>query len=246
MGPIFIVARKDVGEALLSKTTYFYMAFLFFIILPYFDGFRNVLGGLVKQGLGAAELQLALQPFLNNLIHTLPLVLVMLFCSFLAAYAIIMDKAKRTLESLLATPLSLKQIWLGKSLAVALPGIAIMLIILTVIVVALNFAFIVPLVGYFIMPDPLSIVTTVIIIPVMVFFVVLMVSLFQLTMANPRIANFAYIALFLGIYFATVTGLTATWDLSVIYLVLTVVLAAATFVLSRFLTKEKIVLSSKG
>lgn len=246
MGKAFIIARKDIKEALRSKTTYFYVLFLFLISYPYFDGFRNVIGGLVKQGLSSVELRLAIQSFSNGIVSTLPLVLTMLFCSFLAGYSIIMDKAKRTLESLLATPLSLRQIWLGKSLAVALPGIAITLLILLLALLVLNLVFIIPIVGSFIIPSALSFVTGLIIIPAMAFLIVLAVSFLQLIMTNPRIANFAYIAVFLGIYLVTITGLTASWDVSFIYLMVTVVLAVITLFLSRFLTKERVILSSKG
>ena len=62
----------------------------------------------------------------------------MLICGVFSAYAIIMDKAKRTLESLLATPVSLRQIWLGKSLAVALPSVAIALLVSLLALLAMN------------------------------------------------------------------------------------------------------------
>jgi hypothetical protein len=53
-------------------------------------------------------------------------------------------------------------------------------------------------------------------------------------------------AIFLGIYFATITELVASWDFSLIYLIVTILLAAVTLVLGRFLSKERVVLSSKG
>jgi ABC-2 type transport system permease protein len=242
----FIIARKDMKEALRSRSTYFYILILIFISLPYLSGFHTVIRRLTEQGLSPADLQLATQSLLNTIVYTLPLVLTMLFCSFLSTYAVIMDKAKRTLESLLATPASLRQIWLGKSLAVALPSIVITLLVLLIAVIVVNQVFVVPALGVFLVPGALSLVAALLIIPVMTFFVVCVVNFLQLIMANPRIANFAFMVIFLGIYFATITELASSWDFSLIYMIMTILLAAVTLLLGRFLSKEKVVLSSKG
>lgn len=246
MRQVFIIARKDMKEALRSRSTYFYIFFMLLISLSYFSGAPTVIRRLTEQGLNPADLQAEIQSFLNTIVYTLPLVLIMLSSSFLSTYSIIMDKAKRTLESLLATPASLRQIWLGKSLAVALPSIAVTLLVLLIVVIAVNQVFIVPTIGVFLMPGALSLVVALLIIPVMAFFAVSIVGFFQLIMANPRIANFAFMAIFLGIYFATITEVAASWDFSLIYLVVTIALVAVTLVLGRFLSKEKVVLSSKG
>ncbi len=246
MGKAFIIARKDIKEAFRSKSTYFYILFLFLIMLPYFTGFRDVINTLSKQGLSSKELQLAGQSFVDTLVYTVPLLINMLFCSFLSAYAIIMDKAKRTLESLLATPASLRQIWLGKALAVALPSVVISLLVSLLALLVLNIVVAIPTLGSPILPSALPLVAGFLIVPVTTFFVVALVSFLQLIMANPRIANFAFIVLFLGIYMSTITELTKSWDFSLIYLVVTALLAAVTVFVARFLTKERVILSSKG
>ena len=246
MGKALIITKKDVKEAFRSKATYLYVIFLCLLSLPYFDGFNNVIKDLLKQGVSSAELRVASQSFLNGVAYTLPLVLTMLICSVFAAYAIAMDKAKRTLESLLATPLSLRQIWLGKSLAVALPGVTIALLVSLLALLAMNLVIVVPAVGSFIMPSVLSLVTGLVIVPVVAFLVVSLVSFLQLIMAKPTIANFAFIGIFLGIYLAIITEWAAYWDFSFIYLMATIFLVAVTLFLARFLTKERIILSSKG
>ncbi len=246
MHQVIIIARKDIREALRSKSTYFYLLFLFFVVFPYLDGARSVISHLAVQKTTSIEIVPALKMFLNNLVHTLPLVLTMLFCSFLSTYAVVMDKTKRTLESLLATPASLKQIWLGKSLAVAIPSVIITFLFSFLALVVINLVVIVPQAGVFIWPDGLSLVTGLVIVPVMAFFVVCIVSFLQLIMTNPRIANFAFIGIFLGFYFTTITELTALWDFSLIYLAATVILAVTTLLLGRWLNKDRVVLSSKG
>lgn len=246
MNQVLIIAKKDVREALRSKSTYFYLLFLFFIVLPYLDGARSTIGHLIAQKTTSTEIVPAIKLFLNNVVHTLPMVLTMLFCSFLSTYSIIMDKTKRTLESLLATPASLKQIWLGKSLAVAVPSIAITFLVSLLALLAINLVVIVPAVGIIIWPDALSLITGLLIVPVMAFFVVCIVSFLQLIMTNPRIANFAFIVIFLGIYLTTITELASFWDFSLIYLGTTVVLAIITLFLGHWLNKDRVVLSSKG
>ena len=246
MGKAFIIARKDIKEAFRSKSTYLYVVFLCLLSLPYFDGFNNEIKDLLKQEVSTTELRVASQSFLNGVAYTLPLVLTMLICSVFAAYAITMEKAKRTLESLLATPLSLRQIWLGKSLAVALPGVTIALLVSLLALLAMNLVIVVPTVGSFIMPDVLSLVTGFVIVPIVAFSVVALVSFLQLIMTNPAIANFAFIGVFLGIYLAIITEWTASWDFSLIYLMATIFLVAVNLLLTRFLTKERIILSSKG
>ena len=63
--------------------------------------------------------------FLNSLAYVLPMMFSIFVCSVFANYSVIVDKAKRNIESLMATPVSIKQIWLGKSLAVTMPSLMV-------------------------------------------------------------------------------------------------------------------------
>ena len=80
----------------------------------------------------------------------------------------------------------------------------------------------------------------------MTFEVVAVVSLLQLVVSNPRVANFAFIAVFFSFYFATITGLSDSWDFSLIYVAAMAFLAAVIMILGRFFTRERVVLSSKA
>ncbi len=244
MGMVFVVVKKDIREAFLSKSTYLFLAFLILVSLPYFDGLRSVINGLSERGNSTALL--SIQAFLDGLCYNLPLVVTMFFSSFLSAYAVILEKTRRTLESLMATPLSLRQIWFGKSLAIALPGTAVTFLVLFLVLVALNVALVVPAVGGFMWPGILPLVTGLIMMPVMAFFVILIVTFLQLVMGNPRIANFAYIAIFLGIYMGTITQAMVLQNLTVAYSIAVVVLGAIVLLLVRLLKKEKVILSMKG
>lgn len=244
MSQVFIIVKRDIREAFHNKSTYLYIVLLLFIAIPLFQSFNSAINGLAEQSLSAADLRLACQSTLNAVASTLPLVFSMLLCSIIATYSITMDKAKRILETLMATPLSLRQIWLGKSLAVTLPGIAIALSVSLLVFLAMNIISIVPLTGGFIPPSILAAVTGLIIIPALVFCIVSLVSFLQLVIANARLANLAFTGFFLAIYFLTISQM--TWDFSLIYLVALALLAIVASLLSRFLDKERVVLSSKG
>jgi len=242
----FTIALKDMKEIFHQRSTYIYIAFMFLISYPYLAGSRAGIGQLTGQGASRAQIEDTARSFLGIAIYTLPLTLTMLFCTYLSAYAIVLEKSKRTLESLLATPASLRQMWYGKSLAVAIPSIIVTFLVLAVAVVALNLGVISPKTGTFVMPAPLPLITAIVLVPLVTFGVVTLVSLLQLVLSNPRIANFAFIAVFFGFYIVTVTQASKGWDFSLIYLATAVVLALANLIFGRLLTKERVVLSSKG
>ena len=239
------IAIKDIKEAFRNKSIYIYVAFLFFISFPYLSGLGNILTNLVNQGLNTAILQEESRSFLNVIMYTLPMTLSMLFCTYLSAYALILEKAKRTLESLLATPASLRQVWVGKSLAVFMPSMFVAILVVIVSIIALNMVVIIPKTGNFIFPGVLPIITGLLIIPAVTLGLVMIVSVLQLIMSNPRIGNFAFIGFFLGFYMLTITGVSSSWDFSLIYLAVIAVLIIVNVLLSRVFTKERVVLSSK-
>ncbi|MBM4432900.1 MAG: hypothetical protein FJ025_02760 [Chloroflexi bacterium] len=246
MGKVFIIARKDMKDAFQNKTTFLFVILLCILAAPYFGSFSSTIYRLLRQGVSQTELQLASQSFLDSAIYILPLVLTMLICGVFSAYSIIMDKSKRTLESLLATPVSLRQIWLGKSLAVTLPSVIIAILVSLLTILAMNLAIVKPLFGSFIVPSPISFVIGLVIVPVIVFLVVSLVTFLQLIWANPRIANFIFTVVFFGVYFTTITGATSSWNLTLIFIIVVILLAALTVFIARFLTKDRVVLSSKG
>ena len=59
-------------------------------------------------------------------------------------------------------------------------------------------------------------------------------------------ANFGFVAVFFGLYFLTVTGTAASWDFRLIYLAALAVLTIVNYLMTRLLTKDRVVLSSKA
>ena len=120
-------------------------------------------------------------------------------------------------------------------------GVAILL------VVALNIGIYNPAVGILI-PGYLSIITAVILIPLLTFFIVSIVTFLQLTTTNPRLASMVFTAIFIGVFFTSIFASQVAFklDYSLIYLILIIVFIGLDAFLSRFLTKEKIILTSKA
>ena len=245
MNPMLVLLRKDLKDILKSKITYSYLIMPLILSIVYISGAYNLIETLYKQGAEAAVIVSAAQATINSVFSSLPLIVMMLTCSVLASYAVVLDKTKRILESLLATPLSLRQMWLAKSLAVTVPSAVIGIVLSIILIVVINFISFVPSVG-FIFPGPLSLITGIILVPVVTFLVVGIVTCLQMIMNNPRLASFVFSLLFLAVFFTSTffqSGLKL--DYSLIYLILSVVLLVINYFMLRLLTKERIVLSSK-
>jgi len=142
--------------------------------------------------------------------------------------------------------MSLRQIWLGKSLAVAVPGVLMALIVFVLVLAAMNIMITIPAIGSPVFPGPLALLTALVIMPVMVFVVVCLVSFLQMVIANARLANLAFIVIFVAVYIVSLSlSSTGDFDFSLIFGIATVVLAGATYLVSGMLTKDRVTLSSK-
>ncbi len=247
MNKLWVIARKDIREAFRSRSTYIYIAIMIVLSLTYLNSYNALLNGLARQNANSATMREASQIFLNSLTYTLPLMYSILVCTIFATYSVIVDKAKRNIESLMATPLSLKQIWLGKTLAVALPSVIIGLGVAILGYVIISVFRVVPATGNFVGPDVLAIFTALILTPLLIFAVVSVVIYLQLVIGNPRIANLAFTVIFLILFFGVslLTGSGINVSFSLIYLAFIIVCGGISYLLSRSLSKEKVLLSSK-
>ncbi len=245
MDKIWVIARKDIQDLLQGKT-YLYVILVILAGLPYYDGIKNILGELTKQGASLEELRLAGQSFLDGAAYALPCLLSIFVCSIVTNYSIVMDKAKRTLEPLLATPLGIRQIWIGKTLATALPGIVIGILLSIFTMIVINLAVIEPSVGGFIIPRALPLISALIISPLLVLLVVALISFLQLITAKPAVSSIVFPVIFLGIYFPTIiVDRSAGWIYAPIYSGAAVLLVIVMLAFGRLLTKERTALSSK-
>ncbi len=247
MHKLWVIARKDIREAFRSRSTYIYIVIMIVLSFSYLSSYNTLINSLARQNADLATKREASRIFLSSLAYTLPMMYSILVCTIFATYSVIVDKAKRNIESLMATPLSLKQIWLGKTLAVALPSVIIGLGVAILGYVIINVTRVVPATGNFITPDVLAVVSALILVPLLIFAVVSIVIYLQLVISNPRIANLAFTAIFLILFFGVnvLTSLGINVNFSLVYLGVIILCGGLSFLLSPSLSKERVLLSSK-
>ena len=184
------------------------------------------------------------------IVYFIPLFVLISFIWAFASLPITKEKVNGNIESLLVTPLSPKAIWMGKGLAIFLPGFIIAVVSTLVVVLAVNFAAIIPATGNFFLPAPV-LLTGFLFNPLLFFGLLSFIVLFSLV-SNPETAiapSFLLgFGLMIGVPLGGATGAInlASWSFSLWYLAGAIVTWAVVCYLSRLLTKENIVLSSKG
>ena len=150
----------------------------------------------------------------------------------------------------MATPLSPVELWIGKCLAIFLPGLVISVIATLLVLLAVNFTAIIPATGIFFLPVPV-LLTGFLFNPLLFLGLLSFIVLFSLA-NNPDVAiapSFLLgFGLMIGIPLGIATGFVnlASWSFALGYLALTIILWVIVIYLSRLLTRQNIVLSSKG
>ena len=237
---IWIIAKKDIGEAFRSRSTYFVVIIMIVLTAIYIMSYTATVKDYDKQQAITYS-----RIFLNSLAYIMPMMFSIFVCSVFANYSVIVDKAKRNIESLMATPVNIKQIWLGKSLAVTLPSLMVGIIIAVLSYLVMSIWFVTPKTGIFIIPNIWAIVSAVLFVPALLFAIVSIVTYIQLVVTNPRIGNFV----FSGIFFLLLIGVNTLsgvgLSFALIYLGVIIVCTVISYILSLSLTKERVLLSNK-
>ena len=243
-----IVFHRDFKE--LRQTNAFLIIVIVFTVITII---ASVVVSIVlkrQEWLGEEAARPMLELIMSLIAYFLPLFILITFIWAFASFPIIKEKVNGNIESLLATPLGPKEIWIGKSLAIFLPGFTISIVSTLIVLLAINLIAIRPATGIFFFPAPM-LLTGFLINPLLFFGLLLFIVLFSLA-NNPDIAiapSFLVgFGLMIGIPLGVATGAVnlASWSFCLWYMAGTVVIWAAVYCLSRLLTKEKIILSSKG
>jgi ABC-type Na+ efflux pump permease subunit len=248
MRKIWIIARKDILEAMRSRSTYVFILIMAVVTFSVISSYTTTIHNLQSQGASSQTIYNASFSFLNNNAYVLPMMYSIFVCTIFANYSVILDKARRNIESLMATPVSLTQIWLGKSLAVTLPSIMVGIGVALIAYIVMNYGFVIPQTHRFIFPEALAVVSALILVPILIFVIVTIVIYVQLVISNPRIANLVFTVIFLVLLFgANALGfLGIAVNFALIYMGMIILCTIISFGLSRSLTKERVLLSSKG
>ena len=186
---------------------------------------------------------------INSIAVMLSFALTIFFGMYINGYAVTMEKMKRSLESLLCTPVGLRGIWLGKTLAVFAPSAALRVAITFLGLFGTNAAVIEPKLGAFIMPDGAPLVAALVGVPAVAFPLMLLITGVQLILSNIRWVNIVFLALIFTVGFGLSQSLklnSGSWSLVGVLFGIAALLALLSAFLARFLTPERVVLSSKG
>ena len=243
-----IVFQRDFRE--LRQTSAFLIIVIVFAIITIIAAVVVNIALSRQEWLREEAARPMLELIMGLIAYFLPLFVLMTFIWAFASLPIIKEKVNGNIAALLATPLSPKEIWISKSLAIFLPGFAISAVSTLIVLLAVNFITIGPVTGNFFLPAPL-LLTSFLINPLLFFGLLLFIVLFSLA-NNPDIAiapSFIVgFGLMIGIPLGVATGVInlASWSFSLWYLAGTAVIWVLVFCLSRLLTKENIVLSNKG
>jgi ABC-2 type transport system permease protein len=200
--------------------------------------------------LGEETARPLLELIIGLVAYFLPLIVLMAFIWSFASLPVIREKINGNIECLLATPLNPVALWMGKSLAIFLPGFGISVIVTLIVVLTVNLITINPATGHFVLPAP-ALLTGFIINPLLFFGLLTFIVLFSLA-NNPDIAiapSFIVgFGLMMGLPIGIATGAVnlASWAFALWYLVSAVIVWTVVGYLSRLLSKDNIVLSSKG
>jgi ABC-2 type transport system permease protein len=249
MNEILAVVKKDLREILRIKSVLMGIGAAIFILYFLISIAGDNINAIMESEVMAVEPAGYIQAVIGGSLFTVALVITFYFCFLINSYTLLIEKTKRSLESLLCTPLSLRQFMVAKAMAMFVPGMVFGLVLTAGAFCLVNIYVVSPEVGHWIYPGVAPLVAILIGIPPVILFLSILFYLLQLIMSNVRLINGIFMVLLMG----TLNGLMFTLRLSTsawlaVYTSLgaAVVLAVSVFFVSRLLTKERIILSSKG
>jgi hypothetical protein len=161
--------------------------------------------------------------------------------------SMIREKAKGNIQSLLVTNLNLKDIWIGKTLSIFIPGLIAGEVFTIVTLLAVNFIYFVPTIGFVF--NPWIVVTSIIVFPALYFCLGLLVYLVGLTgkPVNANIIAQIFLPVFINLVIQLVLRTSFidynSWPFMVINIGFVLITAVIVIVLQSRISKEKVVLS---
>jgi ABC-2 type transport system permease protein len=207
-------------------------------------------GGLWIGGtFGVLNVLLSGQVFLfDNSVFSVAL-LVGVFVGFMfSAKVFLREKREKVIETMLCTPLSLKSIWFGKVLGATIPAYLFSLLSVTLVIIISN------IILHSLLFPSVAILTHILgVVPVFIASAISLIGFCQFLLGmreNKIISYLIILVLFPFIYPSIFSGLiqgnmnvVVSWPEVVVCLIVSVFLLSLTTYLSRYLSKEKIILT---
>ena len=248
MKDIGIIMRRDYREHRKTAAFRIMLGIVAAVTIAASAGISIALG--LQSWPGEPEAGPVLGLFIGLVLYFLPLFILLAFVFAFASLPVTKEKANGNIETLMATPLSPRDLWLGKSLAIFLPAYVISVIAAVIVVLAVNLSAILPAAGGFVLPGS-ALVLGLVINPLLFLSLLLLTILLALA-DNPDIAIAPSFILGFGLMMGMPVGLglgwfdIRSWSFALWYLAGTGVFFGAVLFFSRTLTRQNIVLSSRG
>jgi len=184
--------------------------------------------------------------YLSLIMYTTCLIGVGVNLNSFAFQSMTREKSRGNIESLLATPLNVKDIWIAKSLAVFLPGLVLGEVFAFIALMAINYIYFVPRIGFLI--TPWIAVSSFVAVPLIYLCLSLLVHLIGLT--GKLATGNVIVQVFLPVFAALMINLVirnildaASWPFTLANLGIAAAVGVVVILLQPRLTKERIVLS---
>jgi len=232
MNGVFVIAKKEIRQ-LTHNTQLMVSALIMAFIFGAISGPALIASGGAGTGIG-----------IDTLLFTFGLMIGLLIGYILSGQTFLREKQEGTIETLLAGPLSIKEIWLGKVIGVLVPAY-----VLTLASTALMIIIAGSLQGEVLVPSGPIILHLVTVVPAFIACGVGVIGFIQLLlgMRENQIINIAVIfGLIFLISFSRELlgpGFSISWAGEVITLLITVALLLVVNAMTRFLDKERIIRS---
>lgn len=202
---------------------------------------------LIAPAMGAEFLDRAeLELYLGLIMYTTCFISLGVNLNAFAFQSMTREKSRGNIESLLATPLKVKDIWIAKSLAVFVPGLVLGEILTLIVLIAINYIYFVPRIGFLF--TPWIAVSSFLAAPLIYLCLTLLVHLIGLT-GKPATGNVIaqiflpiIITLMINIIIRHILDITS-WPFTLVNLGIAAAIAITIIFLRSRLTRERIVLS---
>jgi ABC-2 type transport system permease protein len=187
-----------------------------------------------------------LELYLSLIMYTTCLICMGINLNVFAFQSMTREKSRGNIESLLATPLKVKDIWIAKSLAVFIPGLVLGEVLTLITLIAVNYIYFVPRIGFLF--TPWIAVNSFLAAPLIYLCLSLLAHLMGLT-SKPVNGNII-VQIFLPVIITLMINLairnvlsTSSWPFTVANLGIAAAIAIIIIFLLSRLTRERVVLS---
>ena len=235
MNRVMVVAKKEMKQIIKNRGALI-SVFIFMII---FGGMTSM-GALLDMAGSSNEM---ISVTLNSLLLSLVLLMGVITGYFLSGQTFTGEKTGGTIETLLCSPLSLREIWFGKVMGILIPSYLVGLVIATMMTVFANVVS-----TTLILPSLPVLVYLLLVVPAYIAFAIGMLGFVQLLlgMKENQIISIIVMVALIGLItganlFVTEGGLiVAPLFIGVMFIISLILIGIVAFC-TRFLSKEKIV-----